>query len=128
MELSDNIKALLCKLDMKPSELADKSGVAQPRIHEIVNGITKNPRIQTLKRISEALGVTVDVLTSQTDTAYDALPTSCIADKKHSPYIDKIISMLEDMDENTQADICLSVEKEKLLRELIQERQERKAA
>lgn len=41
--------------------------------------------------------------------------------------IQKIVEMLETMDENTQEDILLSVEKEKLLRDLLQEKRDKKA-
>jgi transcriptional regulator with XRE-family HTH domain len=41
--------------------------------------------------------------------------------------IQKIVEMLESMDENTQEDILLSVEKEKLLRDLLQEKRDKKA-
>lgn len=64
MAIADNINELLILHNMKPADLAKKSEVSQPRIHEIVNGITKNPRMETLKKISEAFGVTVDDLTA----------------------------------------------------------------
>jgi len=41
--------------------------------------------------------------------------------------IQKIVEMLESMDENTKEDILLSVEKEKLLRDLLQEKRDKKA-
>lgn len=63
MTIANNINKLLTLHNMKPAELARKSGVSQPRIHEIVNEMTKNPRMETLKKISEAFCVTVDELT-----------------------------------------------------------------
>ena len=48
-------------------------------------------------------------------------------DNYTTPYISKIVTMLKEMDEDTQKDICLSVEKEKLLRELLRQQEEKKA-
>ena len=38
-------------------------------------------------------------------------------------YIEKTVKMLDGMDEDTQKDICLSVQKEKLLRELLRQKE-----
>jgi hypothetical protein len=44
------------------------------------------------------------------------------------PYISSVSEMMRAMDDDTKKDIQLSVQKEKLLRELIKERQEKEAA
>lgn len=43
------------------------------------------------------------------------------------PTIQKIVELLEGMDDNTKKDVCLSVQKEKLLRELLNEKLAKKA-
>lgn len=43
------------------------------------------------------------------------------------PTIQKVIELLEGMDDNTKEDVCLSVQKEKLLRDLLKEKLEKKA-
>lgn len=53
--------------------------------------------------------------------------TKCHVEAKSST-IEAVIKMMETMDADTQEDICLSVQKEKLLRELIKEKQEKEAA
>jgi hypothetical protein len=45
-----------------------------------------------------------------------------------SPYIIKVAEMMSGMDEETQKDICLSVEKEKLLRDLLRQKEEEEKA
>lgn len=44
-----------------------------------------------------------------------------------TPYIAKVVAMMEEMDETTQAGILHSVEKEKLLMDLLQQKQIKKA-
>ncbi|CAH2032096.1 helix-turn-helix domain-containing protein [Trichlorobacter ammonificans] len=48
--------------------------------------------------------------------------------KAKTPTIEAVIQMMESMDADTQEDIRLSVQKEKLLRELMKEKQEKEAA
>lgn len=44
-----------------------------------------------------------------------------------NPKIQAIVTMLEDMDDDTQKDIQLSVQKEKLLRDLLKQQEDKKA-
>ncbi len=45
--------------------LAEKAGVPYPTLIKIENGQVKNPTIKTVKKIAEALGVTIDYLTHE---------------------------------------------------------------
>lgn len=45
-----------------------------------------------------------------------------------SPYINSVVGMMKNMDEETQKDVQVSVQKEKLLRELMKEKQAKEAA
>lgn len=47
--------------------------------------------------------------------------------EEHDPYIASVTTMMRSMDDDTKKDIQLSVEKEKLLRELLREKQGKKA-
>lgn len=49
-------------------------------------------------------------------------------DPTEQPYIAKVAAMMAEMDIDTQKDICLSVEKEKLLRDLLRQRESDKKA
>lgn len=47
------------------NELSVKSGVNQSVISDIEKGITKSPRIETIKALARALGCTIDELISE---------------------------------------------------------------
>ena len=48
--------------NMGQLELSRKSGVPQSMISDIENGKTRNPRVDTAKKLADALGCTVDDL------------------------------------------------------------------
>lgn len=54
--------------------------------------------------------------------------TTIVAETPDDPYISSVSEMMRAMDDDTKKDIQLSVQKEKLLRELIKERQDKEAA
>ena len=59
--LGRNIHIILFDKKMTKSELAEKVGISQQMVSEIVGG-RKAPGASTLIKISKALGVTVDEL------------------------------------------------------------------
>lgn len=63
VQLGQRIEALMTARDIKNlNALAKLAGVSQGRLWEIVNKPNINPRIDTLERIANALGVTVEEL------------------------------------------------------------------
>jgi len=48
-------------------QLATKSGLPQPTISRIESGACKNIKIETLDKLSEALGVSIDYLAGRVD-------------------------------------------------------------
>lgn len=72
MGVSDNLANLMEQQGLNTHTLAKKSDVPQPRIHEIVSGKTKNPQMKTLRKLSLALGVTVDQLTGSDSSGRDS--------------------------------------------------------
>ena len=61
--LSQKLVQALNLRGMKPADLARESGVSTARISEIVTGKTKNPQLKTLKKLADALEVSVNALT-----------------------------------------------------------------
>ena len=60
MTISDRLDQAMTRRDgskMSQSELARRSGVSQPSINRILKGISLTPDLQTLQKISSALGV-----------------------------------------------------------------------
>ncbi len=58
----------------------------------------------------------------------DSLTESKERPSHPNPTIEAVIQMMEAMDEDTQKDVQVSVQKEKLLRELLKEKQDKEAA
>lgn len=48
------------KLGMTTSELAEKSGVPKGTLDKILSGVTKDPKLETLKSIAHVLGLSLD--------------------------------------------------------------------
>jgi transcriptional regulator with XRE-family HTH domain len=55
-----NLKRLKKDKRLSQSDLCKKTGLAYHTIAKIENGATADPRISSLKKIAEALGVTID--------------------------------------------------------------------
>lgn len=118
MGLAENLTKLLESKGVNAVWLASKSGVPTSRISEIVTGKTINPQLKTLQKIADALEVPVGTLTGQKET-----PTVKEEFAEYGGgYIEAVAAMMREMDDDTKKDIFLSVQKEKLLRELLKER------
>ena len=48
------------KLGMTTAELAEKSGVPKGTLDKILSGVTKDPKLETLKAIARVLGCSLD--------------------------------------------------------------------
>ncbi|MEY8356824.1 helix-turn-helix transcriptional regulator [Lachnospiraceae bacterium 54-53] len=48
------------KLGMTTTELAEKSGVPKGTLDKILSGVTKDPKLETLKAIARVLGLSLD--------------------------------------------------------------------
>jgi len=53
---------LMAKKGMKQIDLAKKAGIDQSRLSQIIRGVNKQPRMATLEKLADALGVSVDEL------------------------------------------------------------------
>ena len=92
----------------------------------------------TKKAIAERLGVKPPYVTmmasgkSEPSERVSRLIDELLEGKKREPHqnptIEAVIQMMEAMDEETQKDVQVGVQKEKLLRELIKEKQDKEAA
>jgi transcriptional regulator with XRE-family HTH domain len=67
MTISDRLDQAMTRRDgskMSQSELARRSAVSQPSINRILKGISQTPDLQTLQKLSSALGVDLEWLAS----------------------------------------------------------------
>lgn len=71
MALSDRLNDLMTKKRISQRELEQLSGVPQGTISRILRGKIQNPSIDILKKLSKAIGTTVDYLIS--DPSLDEL-------------------------------------------------------
>ncbi len=60
--ISDNIKKYRAKLGVSQDKLSKLSDVTYNTIIKIESGVTYNPRVETLKKIADALKVGIDDL------------------------------------------------------------------
>ncbi len=67
MEIGAKITSLRRQLGMTQKDLADKAGIAQATISRIERGVLRQPKLDVLKHLAEALLVTVDYLTDRTE-------------------------------------------------------------
>ncbi len=63
--LATNISRYRKQQNMTQKELAEKAGIDLFTLSKIETGTTPNPTIETMKRIADALGVSVDYLMKQ---------------------------------------------------------------
>lgn len=60
--LSANLKVLMSLSKINASELARRTGIAQPIIHRLSTGQNTNPKLATIKPIARYFSVTVSQL------------------------------------------------------------------
>lgn len=68
-EISNNIFKLRKEKDWSQEKLAREADIPFTTLTKIENGTTKNPSIETLIKIADALGVTVDALITENKNA-----------------------------------------------------------
>lgn len=62
MAIADNLKQHRTGQGMSQTELAKQSGVSQAQISHIETGEKKNPGVITIKKLADALQITVEEL------------------------------------------------------------------
>jgi len=60
--IAKNIKKYRAKLGISQDKLSKLAGITLHTITKIESGATPNPRIETVKKIANALGVSIDDL------------------------------------------------------------------
>ena len=65
--LADRTKELRTEIMMDQARLSRASGISQATISRIESGLVTQPKSETLQRLAEALGVSIDYLVGRTD-------------------------------------------------------------
>lgn len=60
--IAKNIKKYRNKMGISQDKLSKLAGITLPTITKIESGATPDPRIETVKKIADALGISVDEL------------------------------------------------------------------
>jgi transcriptional regulator with XRE-family HTH domain len=110
------------------AELAALVGVGQGTIAKYEKGMI--PQADILLRISNALGVTSAYLLeckSEQVLTTKELPETYGRAKHPDAEIEAVIRLMEGMDSDTKKDVRLGVQKEKLLRDLLSQYEDKKA-
>lgn len=83
----DKIEEYKRKLGLTTAELAEKSGVPKGTLDKILSGVTKDPKLETLKAIARVLGLSLDDFddsnTFINENGYDELITVYTRSKKN---------------------------------------------
>lgn len=66
-DIGSKVVTLRSKLGMSQKDLADASGIPQATVSRIEREIIQQPRLEVLRKLAEALHVTVDYLADRTD-------------------------------------------------------------
>jgi transcriptional regulator with XRE-family HTH domain len=69
MDIGSNLKLLREAAGLTQKLLAEVVGVSQPAIAQIESGVTRNPTLDVVLALADALGVTVDDLMRPGDDA-----------------------------------------------------------
>lgn len=122
-EMGNRIKML--RGEMSQAELGKAVAISQGMIVKYEKGCM--PSGDKLFSIASFFNVTMEwLLTGIGETQRNTEPAPIVSERP-DPYISSVSEMMRTMDDDTKKDIQLSVQKEKLLRELMKERQELKA-
>lgn len=115
--LGNKIKELRLDMGLTLKDFAEKIGSSASYVSEVERGV-KNPGSEFLLALKRSFLISIDSLLD------NSVP---LVREEHDPYIANVATMMRTMDDDTKKDIQLSVEKEKLLRELLKEKQGKKA-
>lgn len=63
--LAENLRTLLSEVKISERELSRRTGVVQPVIHRLLNGITQNPTLETVQALANYFLVSVSELTGE---------------------------------------------------------------
>jgi DNA-binding Xre family transcriptional regulator len=117
------IKGILEKRGISLKDLA--SGIDVP-YRTLQDNLSKNKglSVENLARVCAFLRISMDDLLNV--NTCPVISPNVVAESA-TPYMLQVAKLMGAMDEETQKDICLSVEKEKLLRDLLKQREDREA-
>jgi len=131
-EFRNRLVCLRKHLGLSRDKFAKSVGVSGAYIGQLESGKKGNPSDLFLESVSKTFNINLVWLKTGEGEMFRPAgegEAKAAQDGYQHPNlkIQKIVEMLETMDENTQEDILLSVEKEKLLRDLLQEKRDKKA-
>lgn len=75
-QLRQNIEFLFERAEANPTALSDRIGVSQPTLHRLLRGKNPRPSAETLRRVADYFGVTVNDLLEKDLTTGQSIPSS----------------------------------------------------
>lgn len=121
IKVSERLRQIIETTGLSQKAVAQKLGITPAHVTNLLQG--KREASDQLARLIEAIWPE----TGEGEMFREGKRESEGPYRHPDPTIQKIVELLEGMDADTKEDICLSVQKEKLLRDLLKEKQERKA-
>jgi len=83
----DNLKAMKAMSKMTTKEISAKSGIPEPTLEKLFAGVTKDPKLDTMRSVVQVLGYTLDELIGGINpSAHDKSvnsPTVLTPDEQH---------------------------------------------
>jgi len=119
------------KAQLTAEALGGEVGVGRKTISDYECGKTKVP-VTVLDLIASECDADIEeLITGQPAKNCPCAQPLVVEDfasyENSAPYIAQVVQMMASMDVDMQKDICLSVEKEKLLRDLLRQQEDKKA-
>lgn len=95
MSFAENLKRIRKSKGLSQKELAEKLGVSQPSYAQYERG-TRNPKIETLNKIAQALNTTVEELSDHTLSYFECtLPVSALQNMDENDIKEDLYSLRE---------------------------------
>ena len=94
MNLAKRIRDLRYSKGWGPDELANRAKISRTALYQIERGNTSKPQAGTLRRISRALGVPLEILLDSTPVLADQMPSAEVLGGAIDPHSSRSVEVL----------------------------------
>ena len=109
----DRLKAMKSASGMTTKEISAESGIPEPTLEKLFAGVTKDPKLETMRKLVHVLGYTLDDLDAAAEMKKSPTPES----EGLSPNRRALIEMCQDLDEETAKTVLEMLRAVKALKE-----------
>lgn len=109
----DKLKAMKSASGMTTKEISAASGIPEPTLEKLFAGVTKDPKLETMRKLVHVLGYTLDDLDDTSIKEKSPTPEG----EGLSPNRRALIEMCQGLDEETAQTVLEMIRAVKALRE-----------